>query len=71
LLFKASWAYECDDGLIHQLEAVLKLTAQQHSLEELTALLKGVVEQVLKPYEGKPNFSKAAREFLLKWSFFR
>jgi regulatory factor X 1/2/3 len=71
LLFKASWAYECDDGLIRQLEAVFKLTAQQHSLEELTALLKSVIEQVLKPYEGKSNFSKAAKEFLLKWSFFR
>lgn len=32
--------------------------------------LKNVVAQVLKPFEGKPNFAKAARQFLLKWSFY-
>jgi hypothetical protein len=26
---------------------------------------------VLKPHEGTDNFPKAARQFLLKWSFYR
>jgi regulatory factor X 1/2/3 len=47
------------------------MTLQKNSLEEWATLLKDVVTQVLKPYEGKPNFSKAARELLLRWSFFR
>jgi regulatory factor X 1/2/3 len=71
LLFKASWVYQRRDGLIHQLEAVFKKTLQIYSLEEWATLLKDVVTQALKPYEGKPNFSKAARELLLRWSFFR
>jgi regulatory factor X 1/2/3 len=58
--------------MVQQLEADFKKTLhQQNSLEQWAAWLKGVVTQVLKPYEGKPNFSKAARQFLLKWSFYR
>lgn len=72
LLFKASWVCQCDDGVVQQLEADFKVTLQQqNSLEQWAAWLKGVVTQVLKPYEGKPNFAKAARQFLLKWSFYR
>jgi hypothetical protein len=71
LIFKASWVYQCDDGLIHQLEAVLKLTPQQNSLQKWAALLKGVVAQALKPYKGKHNFSEAAKHVLLKWALFR
>lgn len=44
---------------------------QQNSLEQWAEWLQGVVDQVLKPYEGKPNFSTAARQFLLKWSFYK
>jgi regulatory factor X 1/2/3 len=58
--------------VVQQLEADFKVTLQQqNSLEQWAAWLKGVVTQVLKPYEGKPNFAKAARQFLLKWSFYR
>lgn len=69
---QASWVCQCDDGVVQRLEADFKVTLQQqNSLEQWAAWLKGVVSQVLKPYEGKPNFAKAARQFLLKWSFYR
>ncbi|PSN51087.1 Transcription factor RFX3 [Blattella germanica] len=68
---QASWVCQCDDGMVQRLEADFKVTLQQqNSLEQWAAWLKGVVTQVLKPYEGKPNFAKAARQFLLKWSFY-
>ncbi|XP_023723000.1 DNA-binding protein RFX2 isoform X3 [Cryptotermes secundus] len=68
---QASWVCQCDDSIVQQLEADFKKTLhQQNSLEQWAAWLKGVVTQVLKPYEGKPNFAKAARQFLLKWSFY-
>nr|CAD7568913.1 unnamed protein product [Timema californicum] len=67
----ASWVCQCDDDVVQRLEADFKVTLQQqNSLEQWAAWLKGVVTQILKPYEGKPNFSKAARQFLLKWSFY-
>lgn len=53
------------------MEADFKATLQQqNSLESWALWLKNVVAQVLKPFEGKPNFAKAARQFLLKWSFY-
>lgn len=56
---------------MQQLEADFKVTLQQQSsLEQWAVWLKGVVTQVLQPYEGKPTFAKAARQFLLKWSFY-
>lgn len=56
----------------YRFEADFKLTLQQqNSLEQWASWLKNVVKSALKPYEGKPNFSKAARQFLLKWSFYR
>ncbi|KAK7872733.1 hypothetical protein R5R35_011870 [Gryllus longicercus] len=68
---QASWVCQCDAGMVQRLEADFKVTLQQqNSLEQWAAWLKGVVTQVLKPYEGKPNFAKAARQFLLKWSFY-
>ncbi|XP_046995248.1 DNA-binding protein RFX2 isoform X1 [Schistocerca americana] len=68
---QASWVCECDNGVVQRLEADFKMTLQQqNSLEQWAAWLKGVATQVLKPYEGRPNFTKAARQFLLKWSFY-
>jgi regulatory factor X 1/2/3 len=67
---QASWICQCDDSRVKQLEVDFKkMLYEQNSLEQWAAWLKRVVSQVLKPYEGKPNFSKAARQFLLKWSF--
>uniref|UniRef100_A0A8D8X1B8 DNA-binding protein RFX2 n=2 Tax=Cacopsylla melanoneura TaxID=428564 RepID=A0A8D8X1B8_9HEMI len=68
---QASWVCQCDASLVQQLESDFKLTLQQqNSLEEWASWLKNVVNAVLKPFEGKPNFTKAARQFLLKWSFY-
>lgn len=44
---------------------------QQSTLEQWAAWLDNVMMQALKPYEGRPSFPKAARQFLLKWSFYR
>jgi regulatory factor X 1/2/3 len=68
---QASWVCHCDDSLVRQLQAGFKKTLyQQNSLEQWAAWMRGVVMQVLKPYEGKPNYAKSARHFLLKWSFY-
>lgn len=69
---QASWVCQCDGMLVQRLEADFKVTLQQqNSLEDWATWLKNVVSVVLKPYQGKPNFTKAARQFLLKWSFYR
>lgn len=45
---------------------------QQNSLEQWASWLSGVVSQVLKPYEHTPAaLPKAAKVFLLNWSFYR
>jgi len=44
---------------------------QQNSLEEWATWLKSVVDNCLKQYRDTPNFTKEARQFLLKWSFYR
>ena len=63
---------QCDDSLVQRLEADFKTTLQQqNSLEQWAAWLEDVVTTVLKPFESKPEFPKAARQFLLKWSFYR
>ncbi|XP_052121693.1 DNA-binding protein RFX2 isoform X3 [Frankliniella occidentalis] len=68
---QASWVCQCDSLIVQQLETDFKMTLQQqNSLEQWAEWLQGVVDQILKPYEGKPNFSSAARQFLLKWSFY-
>jgi len=69
---QASWVCQCDDGLVKQLEKEFKKYLQeQHSLEDWSNWLENVVNQVLKPFEETENFTKAARQFLLKWSFYR
>ncbi|XP_032454563.1 DNA-binding protein RFX2 isoform X12 [Nasonia vitripennis] len=68
---QASWVCQCDYSVVQRLEADFKVTLQQqNSLEQWAVWLKSVVTQVLQPYEGKPTFAKAARQFLLKWSFY-
>ncbi|XP_035741091.1 DNA-binding protein RFX2-like isoform X9 [Vespa mandarinia] len=68
---QASWVCQCDYGMVQRLEADFKVTLQQqNSLEDWAIWLKSVVTQVLKPFEEKPTFAKAARQFLLKWSFY-
>ncbi|XP_014261271.1 DNA-binding protein RFX2 isoform X2 [Cimex lectularius] len=68
---QASWVCQCDASLVARLEADFKATLQQqNSLEQWAAWLKAVVATVLKPYQGRPNFTTAARQLLLKWSFY-
>jgi regulatory factor X 1/2/3 len=68
---QVSWVCQCDDSVVQQLEAdFIKTLHQQNSLEQWAAWLKGVLMQVLKPYKGKPNFANAARQFLLRLSFY-
>ncbi|XP_018611441.2 transcription factor RFX3 isoform X1 [Scleropages formosus] len=68
---QASWVCQCEEGLVQRLEQDFKVTLQQQSsLEQWAAWLDNVVSQVLKPYEGRPSFPRAARQFLLKWSFY-
>jgi hypothetical protein len=43
----------------------------QNSLEKWAEWLEGVVNKVLSSTEGTPAYPKAARQFLLKWSFYR
>ncbi|XP_053442675.1 MHC class II regulatory factor RFX1 isoform X4 [Nycticebus coucang] len=68
---QASWVCRCEDRVVQRLEQDFKLTLQQqNSLEQWAAWLDGVVSQVLKPYQGSAGFPKAAKLFLLKWSFY-
>jgi regulatory factor X 1/2/3 len=67
---RVSWACQSEDSVL-QLEADFKkMLHNQNSLEQWAAWLKGVITEVLKPHEGTPNFAKAAKEFLLNWSFY-
>ncbi len=55
-----------------KLEQDFKTTLQQQqTLEQWAQWLRGVVSTILKPYEDGETFPKAARKFLLKWSFYR
>ncbi|XP_037526561.1 transcription factor RFX3 isoform X4 [Rhipicephalus sanguineus] len=68
---QASWVCQCEDSLVRQLEQDFKLTLQQQtSLEQWAAWLDSVVGQVLEPFQGRPELPRAARQFLLKWSFY-
>ncbi|XP_024061088.1 DNA-binding protein RFX2 isoform X3 [Terrapene carolina triunguis] len=68
---QASWVCQCEEGMVQKLEQDFKLTLQQQSsLDQWASWLDNVVTQVLKHHEDSPSFPKAARQFLLKWSFY-
>ncbi|XP_035027373.1 MHC class II regulatory factor RFX1 isoform X3 [Hippoglossus stenolepis] len=69
---QASWVCQCDDNVVQRLEQDFKMTLQQqNSLEQWATWLDSVVSQVLKPYEQNPvALPKAAKIFLLNWSFY-
>ncbi|KAM3850861.1 DNA-binding protein RFX2 [Vipera latastei] len=68
---QASWVCQCEEGLVQKLEQDFKVTLQQQSsLDQWARWLDEVVTQVLKPHEGAASFPRAARQFLLKWSFY-
>ena len=59
-------------SLVERLEEDFKTTLQQqNSLEQWADWLRAVVEQILTPQQENPDFAKHARQFLLKWSFYR
>ncbi|XP_057345728.1 DNA-binding protein RFX2 isoform X4 [Manis pentadactyla] len=68
---QASWVCQCEDGVVQWLEQDFKLTLQQQSsLDQWARWLDNVVTQALKQHAGSPRFPRAARQFLLKWSFY-
>ncbi|XP_059552954.1 DNA-binding protein RFX2 isoform X5 [Myotis daubentonii] len=68
---QASWVCQCKESVVQRLEQDFKLTLQQQSsLDQWASWLDNVVTQVLKQHAGSPSFPKAARQFLLKWSFY-
>ncbi|XP_023210638.1 transcription factor RFX3-like [Centruroides sculpturatus] len=68
---QASWICQCNEDIIEWIQQDFKNTLQQqNSLEQWAGWLENVVNVVLQPYENKSDFSKAARQFLLKWSFY-
>ncbi|XP_041822805.1 MHC class II regulatory factor RFX1 isoform X3 [Chelmon rostratus] len=69
---QASWVCQCEDRVVQRLEQDFKMTLQQqNSLEQWATWLDGVVSQALKPYEHNPvALPKAAKVFLLNWSFY-
>ncbi|KAM9514245.1 LOW QUALITY PROTEIN: MHC class II regulatory factor RFX1 [Guaruba guarouba] len=68
---QASWVCRCEDRVVQRLEQDFKATLQQqNSLEQWAAWLDAVVGRVLKPHAGTPQFPRAAKLFLLKWSFY-
>ncbi|XP_045902979.1 MHC class II regulatory factor RFX1 isoform X3 [Micropterus dolomieu] len=69
---QASWVCQCEDRVVQRLEQDFKMTLQQqNSLEQWATWLDSVVSEALKPYEHNPvALPKAAKVFLLNWSFY-
>lgn len=68
---QASWVCQCDTEVVQRLENDFKAALQQqNTLEQWAAWLRAVVDRALESYRGKAIFAKAARQFLLKWSFY-
>lgn len=68
---QASWVCQCDTATVQRLEGEFKAALQQqNTLEQWAAWLRMVVDQSLEEFRGKASYVKAARQFLLKWSFY-
>ncbi|XP_065073163.1 DNA-binding protein RFX2 isoform X6 [Ochlerotatus camptorhynchus] len=68
---QASWICQCDTATVQRLENDFKAALQQqNTLEQWASWLRAVVDDALEEYRGKPSFVSAARQFLLKWSFY-
>ncbi len=66
-----SWVFDCDDYLLNQFVHEFKqFLIQIHTVDEWAKWLESVVITCLKPYESTDKYTKAAKQFLLKWSFF-
>ena len=68
---QASWVCGCDEDVVSRLEESFKSTLEQEaSLETWASWLEGVVDTVLAPHVDTANYAAAARQFLLRWSFY-
>lgn len=68
---QASWICQCDTATVQRLENDFKAALQQqNTLEQWASWLRAVVDDALEEYRDKPSFVNAARQFLLKWSFY-
>ena len=69
---QASWVCGCDLATVTRLEQSFKATLhQQTSLESWAGWLEGVADTVLGAGPGAgENYVAAARQFLLRWSFY-
>lgn len=62
---------QCAPDVVQRLENDFKAALQQQSsLEQWASWLQCVVESAMEEYTGKPSYARAARQFLLKWSFY-
>lgn len=62
---------QCETSIVQRLENDFKTALQQQStLEQWAAWLQMVVDTTLQEYQDKEEYAKAARQFLLKWSFY-
>lgn len=68
---QAAWVSQCAPAVVQRLENDFKAALQQQSsLEQWASWLQLVVESAMEEYNGKPSYARAARQFLLKWSFY-
>ncbi|XP_041675395.1 DNA-binding protein RFX2 isoform X8 [Drosophila eugracilis] len=68
---QAAWVSQCAPAVVQRLETDFKAALQQQSsLEQWASWLQLVVESAMEEYNGKPTYARAARQFLLKWSFY-
>ncbi|XP_052839934.1 DNA-binding protein RFX2 isoform X2 [Drosophila gunungcola] len=68
---QAAWVSQCAPAVVQRLENDFKAALQQQSsLEQWASWLQLVVESAMEEYNGKPTYARAARQFLLKWSFY-
>lgn len=66
-----NWVCCCSDTVIQEIEmSVKKNLSEQISLEQWAEWLEDVISKFLRPCEGLPDFADAARNFLLKWSYY-
>lgn len=63
---------QCDQELVNMTQNSFKAYLEnEHTLEEWGEWLEELVTTVLSQYRGQENFTHSARQFLLKWSFYR
>lgn len=68
---QASWVCECDNVVVHQVEMEVKKIFQHHyGLEQWAGWLDEVTTHLLQEHIGSPDFARAARQLILKWTFY-